>query len=77
MQNYKKIQKNEFNQYVGVDLENPDNCKAVFDDLKNNHLELRVLSSQRLKPIDTAQLWGCVQAEPDLSCWTYLPYCLW
>lgn len=74
MKNFEKTQINEFGQPIGMNIQTTKNCIAAFDDISHGQLELGILTPALLKPIDQAQLWECVSAEPDLSCWTYLPY---
>lgn len=74
MKNDEKTQLNLFGQPIGMPIRTTKNCIATFDHILHGQLELSILTTTLLNPSDLTQLWGCVSEEPDLSCWTYLPY---
>ena len=73
MKNYLKTQENEFNQLVGVGLEDLHSIHFKQNQLHGSVVILHKLShlSENIQWVE--QLWHVVSSEPDQRCWTYLP----
>ncbi len=74
MSNFNKTQDNEYGQTVGVEVASPLPAHFIAENLNGNSVCLNFLSSQSSHLPYLAQIWHCVDSEPDRRCWTYLPY---
>lgn len=74
MKSHLKTQLNEFDQSIGIAVLPHLRSEYQAQALNSAHVRLNHLTAATLQQQDIEQLWACVAAEPDLSCWTYLPY---
>lgn len=74
MQNYQKIENNEYAQPVGTALLHPQAINFKHTHLVGRSVQLEAVSSTGITALQGQQLWQAIQQEPDARCWTYLPY---
>ncbi len=73
MKNFQQARKNQFGQTVGMPAVGlQQNMQPQI--LQGNYVCLLPFTAEALGSDAIAQLWNCVDTEPDSSCWTYLSY---
>ncbi|WP_109440208.1 GNAT family N-acetyltransferase [Acinetobacter haemolyticus] len=73
MKNYLKTQQNDLGQTTGLDIENLKPIQPVKESIFGQNVQL-VSIAGTITDLAVAQIWACVSSEPNVACWTYLPY---
>ncbi len=74
MQSFQQTQQNEFDQLVGVSIEAVQFSESPATTLIGQQVSLDLIVPSNIAKVEVEQLWDCINTEPDLRCWTYLPY---
>lgn len=74
MRNYLKTELNDLGQTVGQKLQSTQPVQYEATVLEGDAVRLLPLNPTVLNEQNIQTLWAAVCAEPDPSCWTYLPY---
>ena len=72
--NYQKTQENEFGQSIGISLSPSKSAWIETQDILGQYVKLICIAGQPPTMQQCHQLWNSLKAEPNQSCWTYLPY---
>lgn len=74
MKNYLKFELNNYEQPIGIAVENHVQTHALLQPLVGAYVELIPFNAVSDLDQTLEHAWSLIQNEPDASCWTYLPY---